>query len=714
MRHILFVTLLLGLALVPASPASAEIRLRITRRSLASVELDGGRVQGLAPGDRLRVVEGPATVAELEVIKAAQRSARCKVVSSKRPLRVGDVAVRPDPVAKRPTPAPASNGAASLPRATPAAAAPAPAVVAKAPAPAPEAPAPAPPPLAVQSRAPAAGSPASLPKPPAPVPALASAPPAPSPAPRASGPAFTVEYRSADSVYLDGGRAAGLEVGRVLQVLDGQTVVAELEVLYAAERSASCRLRSEARPVHQGDRAFLIGGASVSSSRVADSTPPWSGASGAAAAPASSVVPPETTSGEGLGRPWARAHGAASFGYYRSWDGFETDLDYQERTARVDLGLYDIAGQPFSFALRGRLREDLRARELSRQTPASLRTDRIYELALRYDPPAGRLGFELGRIGVSRFVGIGYLDGALVRFRARPGVQVGAFGGRQADIANLDGTGQKYGGFVRFSPAGRYTRGGYDVLLAFVRENAEGDVSREYLSLESRFAGGSRWSLFQRAELDVNRGWRQEASGKSYQFSNIGLSGNLKVSPSAWAFVSYDGLRNYRYYRNRCVPEDVFDSLLRQGLRAGVNVAKPGGFGANVGFGMSLKEQDPLHPDLDIANAYSFNGGVRHASLFRGFSLGLDSSGFTNGYTKGGLVSARGGWRAAAGHTLDLSFGYSRYRVEQTQQDRSQQWLRLIGRAELGRRFYVLGDLEYDQGDDLEGPRVFVELGVLF
>ena len=33
---------------------------------------------------------------------------------------------------------------------------------------------------------------------------------------------------------------------------------------------------------------------------------------------------------------------------------------------------------------------------------------------------------------------------------------------------------------------------------------------------------------------------------------------------------------------------------------------------------MSLKEQDPLHPDLDIANAYSFNGGVRHASLFRG------------------------------------------------------------------------------------------------
>jgi hypothetical protein len=293
-------------------------------------------------------------------------------------------------------------------------------------------------------------------------------------------------------------------------------------------------------------------------------------------------------------------------------------------------------------------------------------------------------------------------------------VEVGAFGGRQADIANLDGTGNKFGGFVRLSPGGRYSRGGYDVLLAFVRENADGDVSREYLSLESRFAGGGRWSVFQRAELDIHRGWREELTGKSYQFSNIGLTGNLRVSPTTWAFVSYSGLRNYRYYRNRLVPEDVFDSLLRQGLRAGINVSKPGGFGATAGFGMSLKEQDPLHPELDIANAYSFNGGVRHSSLIRGLSVGLDGSGFTNGYTKGGLVSARAGWRAAAGHTLDVSYGYSRYRVEQTQDDRSQQWLRLIGRAQLSRRFYALGDLEYDAGDDLDGPRVFLELGVLF
>jgi hypothetical protein len=49
-----------------------------------------------------------------------------------------------------------------------------------------------------------------------------------------------------------------------------------------------------------------------------------------------------------------------------------------------------------------------------------------------------------------------------------------------------------------------------------------------------------------------------------------------------------------------------------------------------------------------------------------------------------------------------------------TEEDRTTQWLRLMGRAELVWRLYLQGDFEYDTGDDLEGPRGFLELGVLF
>ena len=673
MRTLLRATLLLALAL-PAATVRAERRFVVTSRSLATVTVDGGRADGLNVGDRLRVLSGSTVVAELEVVSSAERWSSCRVLSLTRPIGTGDVVV---PVPR-----------ASVPPAPRAAAVPVP-----------PAPSPAP-------------TPRPTPTPQVAVPALAppvAAPPASVPA---GGTRFSVKYRSAANAYLDGGRSAGLDVGDRLRVVSGTDAVAELEVVYVAEMSASCKVVSETRPVRAGDVAVRLG-APRAAAPAKEAVPAAPAAAAASAEPAPSPSPEEPKASG----PWARVRGSASFGYYKSWDDSESNYDYEERTARLDLGLYDIGGRPLSFSVRGRSREDVRARALSSRTPQSERTDRLYELALRYEPPSDAFGLEVGRIGIYRFVGIGYLDGFLGRYRPLPDVQVGAFGGRVAEIESLspDGTGSKYGGFVRLAPGGRWARGGHDVMLAFVRENADGEVSRQYLSLESRFGNGSRWSIFERAELDLNTGWRQDVAKKSTQLSNVSLSGNLRVAGSAWAFVSYDGRRNYRYYRNRYVPEEVFDDLLHTGLRAGINLSRPGGFGATAGFGMSLKEPDPRHPELDIANAYSGNVGVRHADLLStGFSVGLDGTGFSNGYTEGGLVMARLGRRFGGGHMVDLSYGRSVYRVKVTEEDRTTQWLRLVGRGELGRRVYLQGDFEYDTGDDLEGPRGFLELGILF
>jgi len=531
----------------------------------------------------------------------------------------------------------------------------------------------------------------------------------------ASGRSFTVKYRSASNVYLDAGRAAGLDVGDRLRVVAGQATVAEMEVVYAAEQSASCKVLSETRPVKAGDVALLLTRAPGAPAVAGTSAPPATPTPAAAPAASSPVAYP---SAQAAAAPRARLVGGASIGYYQSWDRSGSAFDYSERTARVDLGLYDIGGQPLSFTLRARSRRNDRSQALSDRTPLTQNTDRLYELALRYEPRSDRIAFELGRVGIYRFfVGVGYLDGGILRFRPADNVQLGAFAGRIADIdaLGLQGAGQRYGGFVRLAPGGRYANGAYDVALAFARETAAGEVSREYLSLESRFGGGRRWSLFQRAELDINTGWRQDLTGKSYQLTNVALSGNLRLASSTWAFVSYDGLRNYRYYQNRLLPPEQFDDLLHQGLRAGLNYSRPGGFGATAGFGMSLKQPDPRYPELDLANAYSFNAGVRHANfLSSGLSVGLDGAGFSNGYTDGGVLSVRAGRSFGPAYLLDLSLGRSFYRVQQTGQNRNTQWLRLTGRAGLGRRVYLQGNAEYNSGDDLQGPRVFLELGYLF
>ena len=377
----------------------------------------------------------------------------------------------------------------------------------------------------------------------------------------------------------------------------------------------------------------------------------------------------------------------------------------------------EISGRPLSFTLRARSRQDIRARSLSARTPQSERNDRLYEAALRYEPTSGTLLLELGRVGIYNFVGVGYLDGAscacapAARFSSAPSAGARPTTRPSASPARARSTVR----FVRLAPAGLYVSGGYDVALAFVHENAESDVSREYLSLESRFGAGSRWSLFERAELDLNRGWRKELSGSSLQLSNVSLSGTLRLVSSATAFVAYDGRRNYRYYQNRLVPEEVFDDLLHQGLRAGVNVFRPGGFGATARRRDEPQGEGPApsrarhRQRVLVQRRRPTLQPVRLEPLGRARRVGLLQRLHRR---RPGLGASRAALRRGP-HGRPL-LGRSLYRVKPDEQQRTTQWLRLVGRLELGRHFFAVTDLEYDAGDDLQGPRVYLELGSVF
>jgi hypothetical protein len=520
---------------------------------------------------------------------------------------------------------------------------------------------------------------------------------------------FTVKYRTATNVYLDAGRAQGLVVGDRLRVVAGEATIAELEVLFAADQSASCRVSNETRPVRAGDVAVLLPRKDAPDPVVPAAPSP---ADGAAAPLASSpAVKPATP------RPLARVRGGASFGYYQVFDESPAGLDFQQRTGRLDLTFYDIDGRPLTFNVRFRTRQDVRAQALSFRNPKDQRDDRFYELSLRYQPPSDRFGFEVGRIGIQRFVGVGYLDGALAHWRLLPQVRIGGFFGRRSDIDGLgfEGSGQKYGAFVSLAPASPWSRGGFEAVLAGVREFSGSEISREYLSLESRLGSGSRWNLFERAELDLNRGWRKELAGESAQLSTLSLSTSYRTSPTTSLFASYDSRRNYRAFWNRDVPENVFDDLLHQGLRAGLTYGRALGVSVSGSLGVRFKEQSQAFPELDQANAYSVNASIRHGNLWsRRVSVGLDASGFRNSYTEGALLSAHVGRTFRSGHLLDFSYGASRYRVLATSENRTTQWLRLNGRAELTRKVYLGADFEYDMGDDLKGPRGFLELGYQF
>jgi hypothetical protein len=524
---------------------------------------------------------------------------------------------------------------------------------------------------------------------------------------RAQEKRLTVKYRSAGNVYLDGGSADGVAVGDHLAALSRGETIAELEVVFIAERSASCRILSEKRTVQAGD-VVIVKAKPVAPVEAQTVTT-------AAVTPAVAAPVAQAGSAPAERRPWARARGGVSIGLYRLWDDTPANYDFEQRTGRADLNLWDLWGKPYEFSFRLRSRQDVRHRPPGFEgIPRDERLDRLYELALRYQPADGTVRWEVGRIGASP-IGIGYLDGALASYRLVPSLEIGGFFGNRPNIDRYASqpTGRKYGGFVRLFGGRGYAPGAYDGIAFFVREFVGSEVSREYVGVQGRLGSG-RFTSFQWAEVDLNRGWRQDLAGNTVQLSNLSVTGSYRVSDAFQASLSYDQRRNYWTQEIRPLPEVLFDRFLHQGFHASLDLFRPSSIGASASFGVRKDEKD-------TATSYSWSAGIRHPRLF-GLFVSVDGSGFTNPFTDGYLVSARAS-KSLGRAQIDLAYGASLYKLKAAEvqnplpgltPNRLNQWGRASTRFELPRGFYLQGDFEYDTGDDVKGPRLLAELGYRF
>jgi len=262
---------------------------------------------------------------------------------------------------------------------------------------------------------------------------------------------ITVTYRSQTAVYLSAGRSAGLAVGDRLALLSGPDKAAELEVLFLADHSSSCRVVSEARPVKPGDKLVRLGppraAAPADGARELTVTEP---------ADPPTVAYGSTGRARGSQQRWARIAGGASAGIGGFRDSSGSGRNVQEQQARADVTARDILGEPLEARVRvsGRHieREGLRSQSLK----AVDSRQRLYEASVAWAPVGGSFSAAAGRLGGGSFVGLGYLDGVVGQARPASGVQLGGFFGRTPDVQDVGvPTGAKYGAFVRFAKPGR-------------------------------------------------------------------------------------------------------------------------------------------------------------------------------------------------------------------------------------------------------------------
>ncbi len=245
------------------------------------------------------------------------------------------------------------------------------------------------------------------------------------------------------------------------------------------------------------------------------------------------------------------------------------------------------------------------------------------------------------------------------------------------------------------------------MILGGIREDGREDVSREYVTLQTRWSSADRrFSLYQNSEIDLNNGWRSEVSDQSTQLSNFSLSATLRVSEISRMSLSYNRNERYRTEETRSLPDELFDDLLRQGVHATLWVGRPRGLTFTAHAGVRDREGDE-------ERTTSYGLGLRHGNVGGwGLSLSGDLVGFSNPYSDGAIARLHAAKRLGERHELSLDLGGRVTDPVLSDADStSSSWARLGFWSELAGGFFVNGELEVTAGDEFEGRRVIIGLG---
>jgi hypothetical protein len=509
---------------------------------------------------------------------------------------------------------------------------------------------------------------------------------------------FQIKYLSAQNVYLDAGKIAGLKIGdRLLVKRDGKTI-AEIEVKYLSDHSASCQIVSSNGVVKSGDKAILQERQQVIEKVqpipvVIDTTQDIKETKISTTAPSSR-------------RRRSPFSGTVSLQYYYWKDLQETQLDFSQPTLRVSLRGKQLWGKDYNIRIRARLRHNQRARSLHSNAPEQEWRNRIFEVSFSYDNINAPLNYKLGRIISNKFSGVGYIDGLLLQYNALPKFRFGLFGGSQPQwqYGTLQTSLQKYGAYFNYS-TGNYSKGRFESTLAAAGEYHGNTVSREFIYFQNNFNLYQRWTVFQSAEVDINRSWRKDITGENTSLTNLFVSAQWRIIQSVIIGAMYDNRQNYLTYQTRTLADSLFDEALRQGVRGTLTLIFPHNYRLFGNFGIRKRV-------TDVETTKSFSGGLSKVNfLIPNLRIYINASGFSNFFTDGINYSILAGRYMGNRLNIDLALGGNQYSLKADNTNRFNQWIRINLLSDLIYRVFLSGNYEYGWGDDIHGHRFLFEIG---
>jgi hypothetical protein len=509
---------------------------------------------------------------------------------------------------------------------------------------------------------------------------------------------FTVKYVSAENVYVDGGASDGLSVGSRLMISGPSGITAELEVVFVAAHSASCRIIGPRAEIKAGDKARLTS---------APSNPPPP--SDSALATIDTTAPVPKTPDRPRQRTPSRLSGNFSIGYLQWNDASAPDLDFAQTTTRLSLKARRLWDRDISLTIRGRGRLDRRERDYRSAVTQEDWQNRLWEFSLCYDAPRAPVHFHAGRILPKRAGSVGYLDGILTETRLSDKFRLGVFAGSSPDWLYQTRYQSlfKTGGYITLV-SGRHPGFHLEENVGAAGEYHHREVSRELLFVQGRLSQGRTWEISHAGEVEVNRSWRREKTGKPLELSNLFINGWVRPSPQVRFSLTYDSRTNFRTFDTRSVVDSLFDDHLRQGVRLQTDLALPARMSTSASAGYRKRTGDP-------DPSWSYSAHLRKSDLlFTGMNLSAQYAGFDNPTNYGYNYSLRTDYSMAGRYSCGAGYGRYAYRSEGLPDIRTNDWIELSGQGEIGRNWWLSLHLENDFGDDIDGLRIQSELGFRF
>jgi len=508
-----------------------------------------------------------------------------------------------------------------------------------------------------------------------------------------------VKYLSGENVYVDAGTADSLRVGDRLKIIRNDTLVAVLEIAFAAEHSASCQILTSVGAIEIGDKATLEDRAATAEIKTPAET--QTDTSLSTAAPAQPQ--PRKKS------PAAKISGGFSVQLHQWDDRTASNLDFIQPGARLNFKANKIWGRDLAINIRITTRYNKRTREYNSDVPRTEWRNRIYQLSIGYGSDQSPLSFQLGRIITNKISGVGYIDGLVMQKSVAGGLSVGAFGGTQPhwQYSNFQTSLQKYGGYLHFA-GGDMRTDRLESTLAAAGEYHGGTVSREFLFLRNNVALARRWNIYQSAELDINRSWRKVKTGENLNLTNLYISGRGKFTNWLSLGLSFDNRRNYWTFETMTLTDSLFDDVLRRGFRGDISLRPHKEYMIFSNLGYHKRSSDR-------SATYSYSLGLNRTNfLLESLSLNLQFAGFRGPFTDGYNYSARFSRYFRRGDMLSVGYGAYIYAFGTSGADRKNDWVNFSGQFDLFARLYSTATYEYNMGDDSRGHRLLAELGYRF